>query len=440
MTEPAYKNAQKIIEEKNVKKFVTPEQKRQRKIVLVVIAVIAVIAAAGYFLLVPREKSYTLTGWESAFVERGNLPKIIQSSGSVSIPEQITILSPEEGYTFRLLVETGEEVNEGALLAVIDVPELKDELYDLELSLEDNQKLLRKTQVQNEITNARQEREIDRLENDLEDEQAEREKLEKLVAINASRKSELEEQKNRIEELQEDIEEAEEQLAEDKRLQQLEVEMIALNIRQLSTNITRLEEDIAEAEIRSTMAGEVLDLDETLNVPGSLIGKNQELFTIANPQSAIVELEVDEEYSRNLKKDQQVSLDISGTTLAGSITSIGRIAQSSSDGLGATVLVKVKPERVTDAVISGATAVGEFEVGTLENILMLPRGPYLSTGSQRFLYKIEGNTALKVEATFGESENNFIEVVKGVSEGDKVITSGYQNFIEYKSITLKRGE
>lgn len=440
MAGPSHDETRRIIQKDSVKKFVTPEQKRQRKVALIVLLLIIGIAAGGYLVLVPREKSYHLGTWDSAAVMRGDLPRVIQASGTVTIPEQMTIVNPEEGYAAGLFVEVGETVSDGELLAIIDVPDLEAQLYDLQLDLEDKQKQIRRTEVQNEITNARKEREISRLRDDLRDELTEREKLIKLVEINASRKSELDNQENKIKTLREEITENEEQLKEDRRLQQLEIEMIELNIRQLHTTIDRLKADIAEAEIKSPLAGEILELNETLAVAGSLIGKNQELLTIANPETAIVELEVDEEYAGALIKGQKATLEVSGATLGGEITGIGRTAQSSSDGLGSTISVKVKPEQITDALISGATAVGRFEIGALENILILPRGPYLSTGSQRYLYKIEGNTAYKTEAVFGKSEGNFIEVISGVTEGDEVITSGYQNFIEYKTITLKRGE
>jgi HlyD family secretion protein len=427
----------KIVHDQSMKKFVTPEQKRQRRVAFIVIGVIIAIAVGGYLLLMPREKTYTLKEWDASSVKRGDLPKIIQASGTVAVPEQIHILSPQEGYAAELLVETGEEVQENQLLAVIDVPDLEDELSDLELGLEDNRKLLAKTRAQNEITNARKRREIIRLEADLADEITSKEQIEKLVEINASRKSELDDQEDKIEELRETIEEAEYQLDEEARLNGLELEILELKVRQLETDIRRLEQQIEEANIKSPMAGEVLALDESLGVPGSLIGKNRELFTIAKTETAIVELEVDEEYAGLLTKDDRVTLDISGTSLTGSIITIGRVAQTSSDGLGATVEVKVKPERVSSAVIPGATAVGKLEVGVLKDILMLQRGPYLSTGSQRYLYVIDGDSARKTAVSFGESEGDFIEVLNGVHEGDEVITSGYQNFIEYSEITLK---
>jgi HlyD family secretion protein len=187
------------------------------------------------------------------------------------------------------------------------------------------------------------------------------------------------------------------------------------------------------------MNGQVLSVLATAAVPGSLIALSATIFTIADPSSAIVELEIDEQYSGVLSIGQAVKLTVGSATMAGRITSIGKVAQQSSSGLGATVAVKVKPEGTTTSLLQGNTAVGEVDLGTKPNALTIPRGPYLTTGSQRYLYKVTGNTARRVSVTFGATEGNTVEVLSGVQAGDEIITSGYQNYIDYEEITLARG-
>jgi HlyD family secretion protein len=428
----------KIIRHTADTKFVTPAQKRQRRIALIAVVLVAAITVAGYFLLVPKEKTYTVSSYDTSAVVRGDLPLTAQASGSVTLPVQMNVLSPEEGYAALLYVEEGDSVIKGDLLAVMDVPDLEDELDDLEVELTDAKNSLEKTITSNRIANARAERAIADLKADLADEQEGLAKVEKLVAINASRESELENQQEIVADLQDRIEELELQLEEDILLQNQEVELMRSDISQLETEVRRLRDDIEDASVTSPMDGEVLEVDGSLGVPGSSIVKNQKLFTVADTGSAVIELEVDEEYAGVLEKGDQVALDVGGSDIAGTITGIGRVAVASSDGLGATVPVEVTPNEVTSAVISGATAVGEMELGVLEDIMILPRGPYLTTGSRKYLYVVDGNRAIRTEVTFGDSEGNYIEVINGVQEGDEVITSGYQNFIEFETIKLEQ--
>lgn len=123
----------------------------------------------------------------------------------------------------------------------------------------------------------------------------------------------------------------------------------------------------------------------------------------------------------------------------GTIESIGRVALMSSDGITATVQVIVRPEQGSD-LIPGSTAVSELVIGTLDDILLLPRGPYLTTGGQRFVYVIEGNQAIKTAVTYGELHTDQVQILRGLSEGDRIITSGYQNYIEHNTIMLQGAE
>ena len=91
-------------------------------------------------------------------------------------------------------------------------------------------------------------------------------------------------------------------------------------------------------------------------------------------------------------------------------------------------------------LLEGNTAVGTIDLGKTEGALLLPRGPYLTTGSERYLYKVVGNTARRIAVTFGSTEGSSVQVQSGVSEGDTIITSGYQNFIEYDQVVLAKGD
>jgi HlyD family secretion protein len=68
---------------------------------------------------------------------------------------------------------------------------------------------------------------------------------------------------------------------------------------------------------------------------------------------------------------------------------------------------------------------------------LLPRGPYLTTGGQRYVYVIEGDQAIKTAVTFGELQTEQVQILQGLSVGDEVIISGYQNFIEHNTIMLQ---
>ena len=430
----------KIVNEANVRPFKTPQQKKQRWIALFVVLSILGLTAIAYFLLVPREKTYHLRTYQSAVVQRGNLAQTAQASGAVDIPVQIQVASPQNGVADVLFVQEGDYVEKGHALARLDVPDLLEQLDDLESDLDSTLRTYGKSVQQDQITNKRAEREIQGYKKDIAEAEEEYARLVELVKINASRKADLDAAEKQVENLRDSKTENELQLEENKALQALDDEISRAETARTETKIERLKAEIEEATIRSPMTGEVLELDETTGVPGSVIKLGQVLFTIVDPESAIIELDVDEQYASALAADQPVTLTINNVKSIGTVASVGQVAQLASDGLGATITVKINPGPDAGELLQGTTVVGVFELGVKEGTLLLPRGPYLTTGSQRYLYVKDGKTAERREVTFGEVQGNYIELLKGVEAGEEVIISGYQNYIEFSSIQLEKGE
>ena len=243
-----------------------------------------------------------------------------------------------------------------------------------------------------------------------------------------------------MEDLQDQREEQEIDLADDKRLIEIDMKIKNANLVRTRTEISRLEERIASAAVRAPMSGEVIDISASLGVAGTKIPANESVIVVADPTSAVADVEILEQYAAAITLGDQVELTISNTKMAGIITQIGRVAEVSNDGLGATIEVRVKPVESPIALLSGSTAVATFILGESQNSLLLSRGPYLTTGSQRYVYVIDGNTAHKRGVTFGQVEGNLIEVISGLSAGDEIISSGYQNYFEYETVKLVEGE
>ena len=123
------------------------------------------------------------------------------------------------------------------------------------------------------------------------------------------------------------------------------------------------------------MTGEILEISSAVSVPGTEIKANESLFVVADPDSSVADVELLEQYASNVTVGDEVVLTVSNTNFTGVVETVGRVAQSSSDGLGATISVRVKPVDPSVSLLSGATAVATFTLGVAEGILMLPRGP-----------------------------------------------------------------
>lgn len=426
----------RIVDTDKVKAYRPPGQRRQWRLVLLVGVLVVGLAAAAYLLLGPRRESYTLRSFDAAEVTRGRLVQTTQASGAVVFPVRMTVVSPEAGSAKTVHVEEGDRVSAGQPLAELAAADLTETLDDLRADLADAERSLARQRLLSRVDLERKQRQIDDLGQDIEEAADERDETRSLVASGVSARSDLEAAERALQALIDDRRERNLQLAEDREVAALDDQVSLAAIAAQQVDIRRQQDRIAAMVIAAPIDGEVLSMEAALGVPGSVIDDNQALFTIADPGSAVIELEVPEQYAGALQIDQPVELSIGSVGVTGTVAAVGRVAQQSADGLGATVLVRVRPAPGSGPLLSGATAVGVMEVGVTEGALLLPRGPYLTTGSQRYLYRIDGDRAAKIAVTFGQVEGNLVEVLTGVEAGDRIIVSGYQNFIEHDIVVI----
>jgi HlyD family secretion protein len=400
-----------------------PGRARQKRMVIIIIIITAVLGAGAFFLLIPPEKTYRLTEFETAPVIREDVETLVQGSGEVVLPVQISIPSRQEGYSRTLFVREGDLVTTETVLAVLEVPALEEDLFDSQMNLSDAQRSLELT-----LTTYRynHERKIRTIQNARENLEITRQR----VSSGDMPQNDLESELQALDELIFELNQMEE-------LHDLAVSSGEAVVEQYRTVMERIKESIFQARITSPIAGEVLSYNSKLSVPGARILQNDTLFTVADRRSALVDLNFEEQYINDLQPGMEVDLSINGTLYPGFIDVVGKIATPSPTGLGSSIKIRITPETGEDLLTPGATVIGEVNLGTRENILTLPRGPYLTTGNNIYLYRVKGQRAERIPVNYGAVQGGKVEIISGVRAGDEIITSGYQNFIQFEEIDLK---
>lgn len=180
----------------------------------------------------------------------------------------------------------------------------------------------------------------------------------------------------------------------------------------------------------------MLSINEDLSIPGSVIDKADSLFVVADREQSYIDFDVYEQYADQLEIGGEMTVTIGSDTMMAEIVKIGKIATMDSDGLSAMISVRAKP--ITEEILTpGASAVASITLGVESNVLLLPRGSFLTTGSQKWVYRVEEDKAVKTKVTYGSIEGTEVEILSGLEAGDEIITSSYQNYIDENTIELK---
>lgn len=400
-----------------------------------ILILLAVGVFAGFAIIdtndIPEIRGYTVNT-----VTTGNLEAKTEASGTVVYPNHINIVSPKEAYAEALFAETGNSVTSQDVLAKLDVPDLEDNRNDYESQFVEAEITLEELMLDYRYSLTQTERTVSRLQLDIAEAEKEVKAKKELAQLKSSRKSEYENALNNLESLQNQFEDAKLDLDKTKQKREIALRKQEARINQIEKNLQRVIQDIEETRIKSPISGEVMSINENLSVPGSLITQNTKLFLVANKEEVFFDLEVYEQFIARLEKGAKMTVTIGTTTIPAEITNIGKVATTSNDGTSAMVTVRAKPIENVELTM-GASAVASISLGVKEGVLMLPRGAYLTTGNQKYIYKIEGDKAYKTKVTFGEIQSTKVEITSGLEKGDKVITSGYSDFINKDIVKLK---
>ena len=79
----------------------------------------------------------------------------------------------------------------------------------------------------------------------------------------------------------------------------------------------------------------------------------------------------------------------------------------------------------------------QIELGQPEDALVMPRGNFYQATGGQWIYKVNGDKAVRVPFVIGRQNPQQYEVTEGLQAGDQVIVTGYDTFGEAEELILK---
>ncbi|MBZ0198539.1 MAG: efflux RND transporter periplasmic adaptor subunit [Ignavibacteriaceae bacterium] len=183
--------------------------------------------------------------------------------------------------------------------------------------------------------------------------------------------------------------------------------------------------------IRAPFDGTVLtknaDVGEIVSPLGASVTSRAAVVTIADMYSLQVETDVSESNIEKIKPKQncEITLDAyPGVRYAGYVEKVVPTADRSK----ATVLVKVAFNKYDSRVLPEMSAKvlflddGEKQPELDEKpMLVVPVSAVVIRDSKKFVFKVIDDAAIQTEITTGKIAGEYLEVLSGLSEGEKVI-------------------
>jgi multidrug resistance efflux pump len=349
--------------------------------------------------------------------------------------DQGTVVAPENGVIASVSARAGDRLPAGAPLFTIDCRELAEEADSLTRQINTDQSSLElRTAQESADVGARTRRKTAaasqarvahlRLENQ-----------ETLFQGGYTSREELEKARLAAEEADDQVAAAASETELGARKSAVETAELRRRIADGSGRLQRLRERIAACAARSAGPVLVTSVNEASLRKGAYVQRFQQMLDYSVPGRAEAVLSVPTGVAGIVEVGQPVEVALGARGARGMVRAVG----SSSDSSKEAVPVYVSIDGDCSDLVAGQRLETRLRIGGLATGLVLPSGPYVGSGRLSTVYRVTGATAVKTAVRLSADYDGVIAVLQGLSEGDVVIVSSYDDFIEYDSVRIQGG-
>ncbi|MFQ3547963.1 MAG: HlyD family efflux transporter periplasmic adaptor subunit [Termitinemataceae bacterium] len=401
------------------------------------LAVLLIVGIFGISSLLSAKHQTTsplIRGQSIATVEKKTIRDIVSVSGVLELFKKEIITSPGDGIVHQVFVQEGDQVIPGQAVLQISTDDLETSLQNKRMSLEKLNRQIEQSMVTREFNKKQQAIEIASAQRTVEDAQREYDKTAALREKNLASEQDFLSAQQKLKAAQDALVKATITAEQSEAVYQLEMKNNQADRSILEQEIQDLKNKIAAYTVRTSRGGTVYSLSVEA---GGTVTNYKELAVVAYPSDSRAALDVPETRISSITKGLPVTVYIGDTGFPARVDTIAPSATSSSSSAGSVVKVTAVFTTKPEKPIIGSSVSAEIVAGTLQDALVLPRGPYLSSGNYSTVYVISDGIAKKRTVKFGVADGSYIQVVSGLQEGERVIVSDYRDFIHLDSFQVE---
>ncbi len=393
----------------------------------------ALLAAGSYYLGTgPSQLNVDPARLAVSEVRRGSFQEFIPVSGVVLPETTIYLDALEGGRVEEKYVEDGALMRKGQ-------PVLRLSNADLELSLVNQETAVLNLLTQMQISrNAAQQNTNSRLNQlaDADNAYQEAERVyqlqknlyeQKVIALQEFKQAEAAYRyQTRRRRLSRDI------LRQDSSATRLEQGQAGRSYARMQNALTLMRRKVGDLVVRAPIDGQLTSLDAEI---GQSINKGQRLGQLDAVSGFKVRADIDEHYISRIFPGLQGECTVSGKTYP---LQIRKVYTQVSGGQFQVDMSFVG--EVPKAIRRGQTLQLRLTLGDETQAVLLAKGGFFQQTGGNWVFKLtpDGKAAYRTDVRLGRQNPDYYEVLSGLRPGDKVITSGYNNFGTMQELVLAK--
>lgn len=348
-------------------------------------------------------------------VETGKVVKSFPGEGIVEPQSEVIILSPGSSIIKEIIQEAGSHVNAGAPIIILDPSPIQAEIENIHDQLEVKQNSLKKNQLNArstkvdldynvQVKNLR----IASLKSDLTDQ-------EQLLEVGGISPAKFEKTKQELELAEQDL-----MMLKEKnsiKLQQLEAdeEGLRLQIDMQEKELALKENALSKMIIRAPSAGIILSISGKV---GEKVNTDRLLIEMSDLTNFKIRGKVEDDFSEQLKTGNKVYVALDNELLSGVVGTVNPVIRDRKIEFDVNLKesnhFKLRPNLNVNL---------QIVMVERDSVLRIANGPVIGRGNEHEVYVLSNGAAQMTSIRTGLRTDEYVEVVEGLHEGDRVVLS-----------------
>ena len=355
-------------------------------------------------------------------VSAGEFNDYIRVSGQVHPMTTIQLSPRESGIVEEIVIEEGTQVKAGDVIIRLSNDDLDMEILNSEANLAEKENALRNTMIQMEQEKMQLSLNILELETEVKRKGRTLESQKRLFDDGLIGKEEyLRSEEDYVlfcKKLEVTLARAE----QDSIYRTVQIQQMEESLKNMKLNMQRIRNRKENLAVKAPIDGELGLLEVAL---GQSIGSGAKIGQINALGSYKIEALIDEHYIDRVSAGLTATFERQSETFDAVIRKVYPEVRSGKFQAD----FRFSGEQPLN-IRTGQTYYLNLQLGQPESAILIPRGTFYQKTGGKWIYVVspEGDKAVKREIRIGRQNPQFYEVLEGLEPGEKVITSGYDNF------------
>ncbi|MDQ2835420.1 MAG: efflux RND transporter periplasmic adaptor subunit [Acidobacteriota bacterium] len=344
-------------------------------------------------------------------VTRGDLSSTLTVAGEFQPYQEVDLHAKVSGYIRRINVDIGDRVKTGAVLAVLEVPELNAQVAASKAVIQHSQSEIARAQSEVSLAQA--------------DHAAVHAAYTRLEEAAKRRPGLIAEQE--LDDARAKDQNAEAKVSASKSAVEATQEQLAVSKADNQRVQSMQDYSIVTAPFNGVVTVRYADVGSLIQAGTASDTQSMPVVKLAQSDVLRLRMPVPEEYVRYIHTggDIQITVKATGKKLLGKVVRFSRELNTSTR----TMMVEVDVPNPDLTLTSGMYAEATLVLEQRNNVLLAPVGAVVRSQGEPYVLVVDhDNKVVKVPVTLGIEDANRVEITHGLSQGQSVIVSGQTNY------------